>query len=69
MKVKDLIEYLMDGQFKEDDEICFLVGDPREGKRLIWHPVNEIGIVDSERPVILFEIELEGAEPMDEEAE
>ena len=26
--VREMIDYLMDNDFKDDQEICFLVGDP-----------------------------------------
>ena len=63
-KVKELIEYLMDNSFKEDQEICILIGDLE--KRRIWKPKDFIGVTDSEEgPLILLEIAGEG-EDMDE---
>ena len=61
--VGEMINYLMDHDFKDDQEICFLVGDPQ--KRLVWHPEKLMGITDQHRPIILLEVG--DPEPMDEE--
>ena len=63
--IKEMLEYLMDSNFTQDQEIVFLVGDPK--KRLVWHPTNLIGITDQNRPIILLEIEEDKSENMDEE--
>lgn len=52
--VGEMINYLMDHDFKDDQEICFLVGDPQ--KRLVWHPEKLMGITDQHRPIILLEV-------------
>lgn len=52
--IKEMLEYLMDHNFTQDQEITFLVGDPQ--KRLVWHPTKLIGITDQNRPIILLEV-------------
>lgn len=52
--IKEMLEYLMDNNFTQDQEIVFLVGDPK--KRLVWHPTSLIGITDQNRPIILLEV-------------
>ena len=52
--IKEMLEYLMDHKFMQDQEITILVGDPE--KRLVWHPTKLIGITDQNRPIILLEV-------------
>ena len=61
--IKEMLEYLMDNNFTQGQEIVFLVGDPK--KRLVWHPTNLIGITDQNRPIILIEV----GEPEDMDGE
>lgn len=61
--IKEMLEYLMDHNFTQDQEITFLVGDPQ--KRLVWHPTKLIGITDQNRPIILLEV----GEPEDMDGE
>lgn len=53
-KLKEMLEYLMDRKFMQDQGITFLVVDPE--KRLIWHPTKTIGITDQNRPIIFLEV-------------
>ena len=52
--IKEMLEYLMDHNFMQDQEITIRVGDPE--KRLVWHPTKLIGITDQNRPIILLEV-------------
>ena len=65
--IKEMLEYLMDHNFTQDQEITILVGDPQ--KRLVWHPTKLIGITDQNRPIILLEVgepeEMDGEEVED----
>ena len=61
--IKEMLEYLMDHNFMQDQEITILVGDPE--KRLVWHPTKLIGITDQNRPIILLEV----GEPEDMDGE
>ena len=61
--IKEMLEYLMDHNFTQDQEITFLVGDPQ--KRFVWHPTKLIGITDQNRPIILLEV----GEPEDMDGE
>ena len=61
--IKEMLEYLMDHKFMQDQEITILVGDPQ--KRLVWHPTKLIGITDQNRPIILLEV----GEPEDMDGE
>lgn len=61
MKVKDLMDYLR--RFKEDDEIGWLVVNPKDRKR---YPVCGIGaFTDTDKPTLFAETEEE--KPLDEE--
>ena len=61
--IKEMIEYLMDHNFTQDQEITVMVGDPE--KRLVWHPMKLIGITDQKRPIIFLEV----GEPEDMDGE
>jgi hypothetical protein len=52
--IKEMLEYLMDHNFTQDQEITFLVEDPQ--KRLVCHPTKLIGITDQKRPIIFLEV-------------
>ena len=52
--IKEMLEYLMDHNFTQDQEITVLVGDPE--KRLVWHPTKLIGITDQNRPIVFLEV-------------
>ena len=61
MKNKEFIEYLKN--FKEDEEVCFILANPK--KRMLYEINNKFVITDMDNPVICIEVGNE--HPMDKE--